>query len=268
MTPKRYWREMPSGAFGDAARDWIAVLPLAATEQHGPHLPVGVDSIIAEGMIAASINTLPDDAPVTFLPLQEICKSNEHIDFAGTLTLGWQTVINGWIEIGDSVARAGLRTLIIVTSHGGNTAPIEIVARELRQRHGMQVITTSWGRLGRWEEIYAYQEPIIDIHAGLSETSVMLALRPDLVDLSRAEDFASTQSDLASPTRKLGYHGAAANIAWLAQDLNSKGAVGDAASASAQAGAKEILSIAEGFCVLIKDIQAHLQNKNDLDHNS
>ena len=257
MEPKRYWREMPSSAFGEAAKDWIAVLPLAATEQHGPHLPVGVDSLIAEGMVAECVRVLPADAPVTFLPVQEICKSNAHYDFAGTLTLDWKTVIETWIAIGESVLRAGLRTLVLITSHGGNVAPMEIVARELRQRHGMQVITTSWGRLGRWEEIYHYDGPVIDIHAGLSETSVMLALRPDLVDMDRASDFPSTQTALGKSAQKLGYHGAAANMAWLAQDLNADGAVGDASAATAQDGLRDITSVGEGFCALINDILAY-----------
>ena len=254
MLPKRYWREMPSTAFGDAAKNWIAVLPLAATEQHGPHLPLGVDSIIAEGMIAECVRVLPPEAPVTFLPVQEICKSNEHMDFAGTLTLDWKTVIDTWIAIGESVHRAGLRTLVMITSHGGNAAPMEIAARELRQRHGMRVITTSWGRLGRWQEIYHYDGPMIDIHAGLSETSLMLALRPELVDMDRAMDFPSAQTAIGSTARKLGYHGAAANIAWLAQDLNADGAVGDASAASATDGERDILSVGEGFCDLIGDI--------------
>lgn len=257
MGPKRYWREMPSSAFGEAAKDWIAVLPLAATEQHGPHLPVGVDSLIAGGMVTECVRVLPADAPVTFLPVQEICKSNAHYDFAGTLTLDWKTVIETWIAIGESVLRAGLRTLVLITSHGGNVAPMEIVARELRQRHGMQVITTSWGRLGRWEEIYHCDGPVIDIHAGLSETSVMLALRPDLVDMDRASDFPGTQTALGKSAQKLGYHGAAANMAWLAQDLNADRAVGDASAATAQDGLRDITSVGEGFCALINDILAY-----------
>lgn len=256
MIPKRYWREMPSAVFGPAAQDWIAVLPLAATEQHGPHLPLGVDSMIAEGMIARCIEVLPQTAPVTFLPLQEICKSDEHIDFAGTLTVEWNTVIDTWIDIGKSVARAGPRTLVMVTSHGGNSAAMEIAARALRQACGMRVVTTSWGRLGRAAEIYAPQDPIIDIHAGLAETSLMLALRPDLVAMDKAQDFTSAQTQLDAASDKLGFHGAAANQAWLAQDLNRDGAVGNALAADAQLGHADLAAMAEGFCALIADLQS------------
>ena len=200
MPSKRFWREMPTTEFDGDTSDWIAVLPIAAIEQHGPHLPVGVDALIAEGMVERCAAVLPPDSPVTFLPLQEICKSNEHLGFAGTLTLDWDTTIHSWLEIGESVARAGVRKFVLVTSHGGNVPPMEIVARELRVRHGMLVVTTSWGRLGKWQEIYDYGSIFTDIHGGNSETSVMLALRPDLVDMSRAEDFASTQSDMKAPS--------------------------------------------------------------------
>ena len=90
-------------------------------------------------MVARAVAALPDDLPATFLPVQQVCKSNEHIEFPGTLTLTWETAIRTWIEIGESVARAGLRKMVIVTSHGGNVAPMEIVARELRQTRGMAV---------------------------------------------------------------------------------------------------------------------------------
>lgn len=255
MLPKRYWRDMPSSAFGDKARDWIAVLPVAAIEQHGPHLPVGVDAFIAEGMIAACVKALPGELPVTFLPVQQVCKSDEHLAFPGTLTVSWEELVKEWIAIGESVHRAGLRRLVIVTSHGGNVAPMEIVARELRVRLGMSVVTTSWGRLGRWQEIYDYAPgPMIDIHAGLSETSLMLALRPDLVEMDKAQDFTSAQSEMAARNEKLGWHGSAANIAWMAQDLNPSGAVGDASAASAEAGQRDIEAVAEGFVALMQEL--------------
>lgn len=255
MLPKRFWRDMPSSAFGEAARDWIAVLPVAAIEQHGPHLPVGVDAFVAEGMIAACAKALPEDLPVTFLPVQQICKSDEHLSFPGTLTVGWEEVTKSWISIGESVHRAGVSRLVIVTSHGGNVAPMEIVARELRVRLGMTVVTTSWGRLGRWQEIYDYAPgPMIDIHAGLSETSLMLALRPDLADMDKAQDFASEQTGMAARYSKLGWHGSASNVAWMAQDLNPHGAVGNASAASAEAGRRDIDAVAEGFVTLMQEI--------------
>lgn len=253
MIPKPYWRDMPASDFADCA-DWIALLPLAAIEQHGPHLPVGVDSLIAEGMVERAVRSLPGDLPVTFLPVQQIGKSDEHIRYVGTITLDWQTAIKSWIEIGESLARAGISKLVLITSHGGNVAPMEIVARDLRARLDMLVVTTSWGRLGKWQQIYQYQGQIIDIHGGLAETSVMLALRPDLVRMDQAKDFPSAQTGLRKRFEHLGYHGADANIAWLAGDLNPAGVVGDAASASAALGDRDIASSVDGFIRLMREI--------------
>lgn len=253
--PKRYWREMSTRDFAEAdTSGWIAVLPLAAIEQHGPHLPVGVDALIAAEMVARSAAACPDDMPVTFLPVQEICKSNEHLSFPGTLTLDWETAIKSWIQIGQSVARAGVRKLVLITSHGGNVPPMEIVARELRQTPGMAVATTAWGRLAS-ERVYQYdQEPVVDIHGGLSETSMMLAARPDLVQTDRAEDFGSAQTALRQGSAKLGYHMSDANLGWVAEDLNVKGTVGDASSASAALGEADLTAQVEGFIALMRDM--------------
>ncbi|MCU4652836.1 creatininase family protein [Roseibacterium sp. SDUM158016] len=256
--PRRHWREMTTRDFSEGeTAEWIAVLPIAAIEQHGPHLPVGVDALIAEAMVARCAEAMPDDLPVTFLPVQQVCKSNEHIAFPGTLTLDWETAIRSWLAIGHSVARAGLRKLVIVTSHGGNVAPMEIVARELRQSHAMAVATTSWTRLAA-ARVYTYPEgPMVDIHGGLSETSMMLALYPELVRMEHAEDFASAQTALRQGSAKLGFHMAEANLGWLSQDLNGKGTVGDASSATADLGAADIASQVEGFVALMRDMVRH-----------
>ncbi|MGI9371770.1 MAG: creatininase family protein [Hyphomicrobiales bacterium] len=253
---KRFWRDMATTDFTGDTSDWIAVLPLAAVEQHGPHLPVGVDAFIAEGLVDRTAAALGDDSKATFLPVQQVCKSNEHISFPGTLTIGWHSTIQSWIDIGESIARAGVRKLIMITSHGGNNAPMEIAARELRQSLGMLVVTTSWGKLGKWQEIYDYRGTYTDIHAGLSETSLMMALRPDLVDTSKQEGFSSAQTVLKETHEHLGYHSSNANISWLSEDLNSAGAVGDASIATAELGEREITSILEGFNKLIEEVEA------------
>src|ERR1700694_5607628 len=137
ILPKREWAEMTWEDFtaADTSR-WIAVLPLAATEQHGPHLPLGVDSFIAEAYLARVRPLVPDDLPVSSLPVQWIGQSEEHVAFPGTLTLSATTVIRAWTEIGESVARAGVKKLVLGTSHGGNVAAMEMVARALRGRLG------------------------------------------------------------------------------------------------------------------------------------
>jgi len=256
--PKAHWREMTTRDFSDSdTSGWIAVLPIAAIEQHGPHLPVGVDALLAEAMVGRVVADLPADLPASFLPVQQVCKSNEHIAFPGTLTLGWETAIRVWLEIGQSVARAGLRKMVIVTSHGGNVAPMEIVARELRQTLGIAVATTSWTRLGG-ARVYEYPEgPMVDIHGGLSETSMMLASRPDLVRRELVENFGSRQTALRQGSTKLGYHMAEANLAWLSQDLNAKGTVGDASRATAELGEADLAAQTEGFIALLRDMERY-----------
>src|SRR6516165_5263713 len=159
--PKRDWLEMTwqdvAGAGAEAAR-WIAVLPLAAVEQHGPHLPLGVDTFIAEAYLARVRRRLPEELPVTFLPVQRIGVSLEHVAFPGTLTLSATTAIAAWTDLGESLARAGVRKLVLVTSHGGNVAAMELVARDLRARFGMLAVTFGWHRFGYPGETFASEE--------------------------------------------------------------------------------------------------------------
>src|SRR5580658_5490350 len=108
--PKRDWMDMTwqEIAGAETAR-WIAVLPLAAVEQHGPHLPLGVDTFIAEAYLARVRELLPADLPVTFLSVERIGVSAEHLAYPGTLTILAPTAIALWTGLGDSLARAGLR---------------------------------------------------------------------------------------------------------------------------------------------------------------
>ena len=165
----------------------IAVLPLAAVEQHGPHLPVGTDSLIARGMLDTVAGLCPADLDLLVLPVQAVGKSNEHLWAKGTLTLSAETALAAWLDIGLSVARAGLRKIILVNSHGGNTDLMSILARELRVRAGMLAVRCSWSAMGVPEGIYSERERTFGIHGGDYETSVMLHLRPDLVHRTAAQ---------------------------------------------------------------------------------
>src|SRR5476649_2835970 len=148
LLPPRDWSELhwPDVAAAGPAR-WIAVLPLAATEQHGPHLPIGTDIMIAQAYLARVRELLADNTPATFLPIQPVGISTEHIDYPGTLTLPTDVALKAWTALGESIARAGLKKLVIVTSHGGNSAAMSLVAQDLRAQHGLVVVTTSWSRL-------------------------------------------------------------------------------------------------------------------------
>src|SRR5690606_23100498 len=198
MLPKRHWIDMTWEDFraGDTGR-WIAVLPVAAVEQHGPHLPVGVDGIIAEGYLARVHKHLPGTLPVTFLPLQWLGKSDEHLAYPGTLTLSPETAIRSWIEIGEGVFRAGVRKLVIVNSHGGNSAVMEIVARDLRVRLGMLAVTASWSRFGYPDGLFSEPERTHGIHGGAIETALVRAIRPEAVREDKVADFKSEAAVMA-----------------------------------------------------------------------
>ena len=261
MLPRRYWHEMTTlEFFAEDVADWIGVLPVAAIEQHGPHLPVYTDTCIAEGMIRRSIELLPDGVPVTFLPVQSIGKSDEHISFPGTITSTWETTTKYWLDIGDSVARAGLCKLIIVNAHGGNVPMIDIVARELRLRHDMLAVATGWSRFGYPEGVPSPQEALYGIHGGDIETSLMLHLRPDLVRMEKAEDFRSAQLDFIQEFKHLRAHGAV-QFGWKAQDLNPNGAIGNARAASAEKGKAILDHQARAFVELCGDVHAFDPNR-------
>src|SRR5580658_7330994 len=159
LLPPRDWTELrwPDVA-GAATSRWIAVLPLAATEQHGPHLPVGTDVMIAQAYLARVRELLPDTLPVTFLPLQPVGISTEHIGYPGTLTLPMETALKAWMALGESVAHAGLRKLVMVTSHGGNSAAMSLVAQDLRAQHGLLAVTTAWSRFGAPQGLFSVEE--------------------------------------------------------------------------------------------------------------
>lgn len=252
--PKHRWRDMTALDVSNGDTDaWISVLPVAAIEQHGPHLPLGTDTIIGEGMIDAALERMGASLPVTVLPIQSIGKSNEHISSPGTLTFEWQTVIQAWIEIGESLHRAGIRKLIIVNSHGGNVSPIDIVALELRNRFDMLVVATSWTKFGTPNALFSEHECSYGIHGGDIETSLMLALRPDLVDMSKAKAFHSSQLDFMEEFSHLRAHGPV-SFAWKAQDLNCEGTVGDASLATAEKGNALIAYQSEAFVALCNDV--------------
>ncbi|PZN50248.1 MAG: creatininase, partial [Proteobacteria bacterium] len=205
----------------------IAILPVAAIEQHGPHLPVSTDTTIMNGMLETVIARLPADLDIRILPVQAVGKSNEHLRAPGTLTLPASTLIDAWTELGLSVARAGVKKIVVVNSHGGNEEIMGIVTRELRVRENMLAVKTSWQRFGRPAGMYSGREDRYGIHGGDVETSLMLHFRPDLVDMSKAEDFVS-QVERAEKELALLRHTGTHAFAWLAGDLNPNGVVGEA----------------------------------------
>jgi creatinine amidohydrolase len=257
----RFWAELRTGDFArmqadGGAEGTVAVLPVAATEQHGPHLPLCVDSALADGVIAAALPHLPPDLRVLFLPTQAVGFSPEHLRFPGTLSLSADTLMRLWTEIGEGVARAGVRKLVLLNGHGGQVGAMDLVARDLRARCGLLVYSASWFSLplpAAVSELFPPQEHRFGIHAGDIETSMMLALRPRLVDMAAARDFPSTSQDRAARYALIG-DGRSAKLGWQMQDYNPAGAVGNAAAATAAKGAAVIDAAARQLALLLQEV--------------
>jgi creatinine amidohydrolase len=254
MLPKRQWMEMTwtDLAETDTGR-WIAVLPVAAVEQHGPHLPLGVDSYIAQAYLSRVHEILPDDLPVTFLPVQKLGQSDEHIAYPGTLSLSAQTVIRTYTEIGESLNRVGVRKLVIVTSHGGNVSAMDLVARDLRLRHRMLVVTAAWHQFGYPPGTFDRAEQRHGIHAGDIETSLMLAGRGDTVRMDRAANAVAATVGMADDFKWLSAF-RPVGFGWMTQDLHGSGALGDATLATAAKGEAALRHGARGFVELLGDV--------------
>jgi creatinine amidohydrolase len=238
----RWWEELKAPDFG--ALPGVAVLPLAAVEQHGPHLPVGTDSLIMQGMLGEVAALCPPGLDLTVLPVQRVGKSNEHLWAAGTLSLAAETALAAWVEIGLAVARAGCTRLILVNSHGGNVDLMSILGRELRVRAGMLAVRCQWVSFGVPGDLFSERERTFGIHGGDYETSLMLHFRPDLVDMAAARDFRSTaEQSPIPPTGPVGF-------GWIASDLNPAGVVGEAHLATAAKGRAVAAHQAAGFVAL------------------
>ncbi len=247
--PGRDWQNLVTTDFAglDPERT-VALLPLAATEQHGPHLPLSTDRVIVDGVVGAACADLPDDLTVLVLPTQAVGESLEHRDFRGTLTLRAETLIGAWCEIGAGVARSGVRKLALVNSHGGQPQIVDIVALRLRADHGMLVARVNTYALGVPEGLFGDDERAFGYHAGAVETALMRHLAPALVRDEAVAFFPSAARTIAARHERLGaegMRGERAGLGWMAQDLNPAGAMGDARAGDAARGAAVLAHMAE-----------------------
>ena len=257
----RFWADVKSLDFArlDLARV-IAVLPVAAIEQHGPHLPLNVDRTLVDGLIAAALPHFPADLPLLFLPTQSVGFSPEHTRFAGTLTLKADTLIRLWTELAESVAATSVKKFVLLNSHGGQAGLLDVVARDLRARLGMLVYSVNSFNLPLANEqgesvadLFSAHEHRFGIHAGDIETSMMLALKPEQVDMAMARDFHSTAQDRAEKFNILG-DGRSAKLGWQMQDYNPHGAAGNAAAATAGKGRALLGAMGRSLAQLLIEI--------------
>ena len=264
-TKSRFWADLSTQDFarlqasGEAAQT-IAVLPVAATEQHGPHLPLSVDTVLADGVITAALALLAPGLPVLFLPTQAVGFSPEHARFPGTLTLKTDTIVRLWTDIGESVAAAGIKKLVLFNTHGGQVSVMDLVARDLRARLDLLVYSVSWFNLPLLDAqgqdvnaLFSAEEHRFGIHGGDIESSMMLALDPAHVNMAQAQNFSSTAQDRAQQFAILG-NGKSAKLGWQTQDYNAQGAVGNAAAATADKGRAVVEAAGRSLAQLLAEI--------------
>ncbi|MDO9403175.1 MAG: creatininase family protein [Polaromonas sp.] len=256
----RFWADLKSPDFARLdAQATVAVLPVAAIEQHGPHLPLSVDTDLVNGVIDHCLPRLAASQQVLFLPTQTVGRSIEHVEFAGTLTLGAATLIQSWIDLGECVARAGVNKLVLLNAHGGNVSTMDIVGRELRARFGLTVWMVNTFNLplpAAVKSLFGPDEERFGVHGGDVETSMMLALHPGKVDMAQAQDFHSTSRDRAANFSMLG-DGKSAKLAWSSQDLNAAGAAGNAAAATADKGRAVLEASGQALAALLAEVAIH-----------
>ena len=253
----RWWWDLSTREFAELDLGGIvAILPVGAVEQHGPHLPVRVDAAINAGIIARAVELAPADLPFLVLPALPIGKSNEHIAFPGTLSLPFEVLAKVWFETAKSAWRAGLRKIILFNSHGGQLGLLDIVCRELRVELGMFAVAASWFRTIETGDLFSAEEIRHGIHGGEAETSVMLHLHPDLVRMEHAADFAPHSIEMARTHRWLTPEGQV-GYGWQTQDLQPWGACGNAAAADADRGAEQVERAAHALLGLVREVEAH-----------
>jgi creatinine amidohydrolase len=263
--PSHFWAELSTRHFAQIAAsiaasgadDVVAVLPVAAIEQHGPHLPTSVDTTLVNGVVDATLPLLGNTRAL-FLPTQQVGKSNEHQRFPGTLTLKAETVIALWTELGECVHRAGIKKLVLLNSHGGQISVMDIVARDLRVRLDMLVFSVNWFTLPLGDEVnglFSADEHRFGIHGGDMETSMMLALAPQTVDMSQARDFKSSSQARHEKYPILG-NGSSAKMGWQTQDYNPMGACGNASIATAEKGHAVINASAQKLAQVLQEISS------------
>jgi creatinine amidohydrolase len=251
----RRWWDLTSAEFSGLPVDrCVAILPVGAVEQHGPHLPVGVDSLLCQAVLDRLLVAGANGPPALILPMLPVGKSNEHQAFPGTLSLSIETLIRTWTEIGESVSRAGLRKLLLLNSHGGQIQALDIVARELRVSRRMFVVTATLGAFGPVRELFPDDELRHGIHGGGIETSMMLHLHPELVHGDRRASFESAGASIERDYRFIRPEGSAVGFGWQIQDLHPSGACGNAMDADAHRGQKMIDGTVADVTTLLEEI--------------
>ena len=251
---KGYWDDLRTEDFrGLNAASTVVLFPVAATEQHGPHLPLSTDACIGSAVAARALELARDDFDILVLRQAVVGLSLEHARFPGTLSHDAETLIASWCQVGGGVAAAGLSKLVFFNSHGGQPQIVDIVAQRLSARHRMLVVRANTFSFGVPDGLFDAAEVDHGLHGGAIETSMMLHLRPDLVRMDKAEDFISLGQAMEGQT--IAPHGPAP-FAWESGDLNPAGVTGNAAAASAEKGAAMVEHLAQALAGVLEEARA------------
>jgi creatinine amidohydrolase len=210
----------------------LLVLPTAAIEQHGHHLPLATDTLINNLLLGKALERIPAEMPVYALPAVCYGKSNEHIGFPGTLSLSAQTFMSVVRDIGASIAASGFEKVVLYNSHGGNTSLVDVLARDLRAEFGLRTFSL-FGSAGVQFEDVDPQERSYGFHAGEIETAFLLYATPELVHVHQ---YTSNYIAQVDEPEMLKPEGSSANFAWLTRDIAPSGVMGDPAAATASHG--------------------------------
>lgn len=241
------------GAFISART--VGILPVAAIEPHGPHLPLSTDCDIARGHLANAAGYVHDGLDVLILPMQTIGHSIEHLGQPGAFSLNAETLLTAWRDVAETFYRAGGRRLVILSSHGGNSEIVGLLTTRLRVELGMLAVSASWLRFGQPEGLFEPEELAYGIHGGAIETSLMLHYLPEAVRRDQMADFVSAAPGWDAGTAELKIHGKT-RPGWMTTDLNPHGALGNALAADAEKGAASAAHALNGFGELVADVAA------------
>lgn len=252
MRQQGYWADLKAPDFTTLDPDTVAILPLGATEQHGPHLPLSVDTTLTEAVLARSLPLWPAEVSALILPTLTVTKSNEHLNHPGTLTYSARTLLAMLDDIAASVARTPVRRLLMINGHGGNTAVLEVACREIRIAHGLITAHASWFAFTDTKGLLTPEDEKHDIHAGDLETSAMLAAAPDLVDMTRAPNTPPKSRGWTAA----GLTGQPARPGWIIDDVSDTGVCGDATAATAEKGAHLLDTAARSFAAYLPEFAA------------
>ncbi|MEN3792843.1 creatininase family protein [Fulvimarina sp. MAC3] len=255
---QRFFEDWTTEEIAEAKADLpnlVPILPIAAIESHGPHLPLGTDMILAREMVYLVDERADDDWPGIFLPVQSFGVSTEHTHFSGTIDLGWRTFGETILAIGRSLHRAGFTKMALVNAHGGNAVMMAQNAVDLRAETGMLAATCSWLRFGYPDGLLPADEISLGIHGGAVETSLLMHFRPDLVRMEKLGRFSSLQTEMREENRYLTAHGRL-GFGWMSDDLNPAGVVGDSSLAGPEIGRAIADHQADAFITFIDEVAA------------